>query len=234
MSGVVSFVVPAYNEERYLPATLDAIHAAARALALDYEVVVADDASSDGTAGVAREHGARVVAVEHRQIARTRNSGARAAAGERLVFVDADTQVNAAVVRAALAALDAGAVGGGATPVFSGAPPRWAHVAMWLIVRGMRIAGLAAGCFVYARRADFEAVGGFDERHFAGEEVMLSLALRRRGRFVMLRETVSTSPRKLEGRSAWQVLSFSARLLGRGLGGARRRDGTEFWYDGKR
>ena len=49
-AGVISFVVPAYNEEKYLPATLASIHAAASALGLSYEIVVANDASTDATA----------------------------------------------------------------------------------------------------------------------------------------------------------------------------------------
>ena len=231
---MLSFVVPAYNEELCLPAALAAIHASARALGLEYEVVVADDASTDRTAELARAGGARVVTVQHRQIARTRNSGARAALGDRLVFVDADTRVNAEVIRAALAALEAGAVGGGATPVFYGEAPRWAHRMMGFVVTTMRWANLAAGCFVYCRRDAFEAVGGFDERHFAGEEVMLSWALRGQGRFVMLRQNVHTSPRKFTSRSLGETLWITVKLLSRGFGGARRRETTQFWYDGRR
>jgi glycosyltransferase involved in cell wall biosynthesis len=231
---MLSFVVPAYNEERCLAATLDSIHEAARALGVDYEVVVADDGSTDATAAIAEAHGARVARVQYRQIARTRNAGAREAKGERLVFVDADTRVNEAVVRAAVAAMDAGAVGGGATPVFdAGAPPRAASM-MSLVVGAMRLMKLAAGCFVFCRREPFEAVGGFDERHYAGEEVMLSLALRRHGRFVILRETVATSPRKFLVRSPWETLALSLRIALGGMRGVRRRKGTEFWYDGKR
>ena len=229
-----SFVVPAYNEEKCLPGTLAAIHAAARELGIAYEIVVADDASTDATAELARAAGARVVAVQHRQIARTRNSGAGAARGERLIFVDADTRVNARLVAAALAALEAGAVGGGATPVFEGEAPRWAHRMMAVVVTTMRWMNLAAGCFLYCRRDAFEGVGGFDERHFAGEEVMLSWALRGRGRFVMLREEVHTSPRKFTSRSLGETLGLSARLLASGLRGARRRESTQFWYDGRR
>lgn len=227
-------MVPAYNEERWLAATLDAIHATARACGLEYEVVVADDASTDATARLAREGGARVVAVEHRQIARTRNAGARAARGERLVFVDADTRIDERVVRAAMAALDAGAVGGGATPVFEGEAPPWAHGGMAVVVGTMRLLRLAAGCFFFCERAAFEAAGGFDERHFAGEEIMLSAALRRHGRFVILRETVSTSPRKFTSRSFLQFLVLGARLAVRGIRGLRHREGNEFWYDGRR
>ena len=105
---MVSFIIPAHNEEALLGRTLASVHAAARALGEPYEVVVADDASTDRTGAVAREQGARVVAVNRRQIAAARNAGARAAAGGLLVFVDADTVVTPRVVRAAARALSRG------------------------------------------------------------------------------------------------------------------------------
>ena len=231
---LVSFVVPAYNEEKCLGGTLAAIRAAAGECGVEHEIVVADDASTDATAAIAAAHGALVVTVGNRQIARTRNDGARAAHGARLVFVDADTRIDSAVLGAAVAALDAGAVGGGATPVFEGDAAPWARRVMAITVGWMRWLRLAAGCFIFCRRADFEAVGGFDERHFAGEELMLSFALGRRGRFVILRETVLTSPRKFEGMTFWRFLPLGLRLAFKGMRGIRKREGNEFWYDGKR
>lgn len=231
---MISFVVPAYNEERYLPATLAAIHASARELGIDYEVVVADDGSTDATARLAEEGGARVVHVQHRQIAKTRNSGAREARGQQLVFVDADTQVNAPLLEAAIAALDGGAVGGGARPDFASEAPGWAHWVIRLTVGFMSLFRWAAGCFIFVRRDAFEAVGGFDERHFAGEEIMLSMALKRQGRFVILAERLVTSPRKLMARGPWETLWLATRLLVRGMPGVRKRDHVHFWYDGKR
>ena len=231
---MISFVVPAYNEERYLPATLAAIHASARELGLDYEIVVADDGSTDGTARLAGEGGARVVGVQHRQISKTRNSGAREARGERLVFVDADTHVNAPLLAAAIAALEGGAVGGGARPGFAPEAPPWAHRLIRAVVGFMALFRWAAGCFIFARRDAFEAVGGFDERHFAGEEIMLSQALKGQGEFVILREGLITSPRKLMARGPWETTWLVIRLLLRGMGGVRKRDHVHFWYDGKR
>jgi glycosyltransferase involved in cell wall biosynthesis len=105
---VLSFIVPAHNEERLLGRTLLAIHAAARALGECYEIVVADDASTDATAAIARAHEAIVVAVSHRQIAATRNAGARQALGDLFFFVDADTLVTRAAVRAAVRAVRGG------------------------------------------------------------------------------------------------------------------------------
>ena len=135
---LLSIVVPAYDEERWLGPTLAALHAAARSAGVPYEIVVADDASSDGTARVAREAGARVVEVTHRQIAATRNAGARAARGDLLLFVDADTVVTPAVVVAAVAALRAGAAGGGAGLTFDEPVPSYARVLTPILVRLFR------------------------------------------------------------------------------------------------
>lgn len=231
---MISFVIPAYNEERYLPPTLAAIHGSARELAIEYEIVVADDGSTDATARIAHEAGARVVHVAHRQISKTRNSGAREARGERLVFVDADTHVNAPLIAAAIAALESGAVGGGARPDFAAEAPAWAHWVIRLTVGFMSLFRWAAGCFIFVRRDAFEAIGGFDERHFAGEEIMLSMALKRRGRFVILPQRLVTSPRKLMARGPWETLWLATRLLARGMRGVRKRDHVQFWYDGKR
>lgn len=231
---LLSFIVPAYNEEKYLPGALQSIHAAARALQLDYEIVVANDASTDATAGLATEGGARLVNVEHRQISKTRNAGARASTGDMLFFVDADTKVSAAVVGGAIAAMREGVVGGGARLHFD-RPPRWMAIFMIVFVPlYFGLARWAAGCFVFCRRDAFEAVGGFDERHFAGEEVMFSRALKKQGRFVILREEVETSARKAEGRTPWDIVKLVAMIAVRGMGGVRRRETTQFWYDGKR
>ena len=111
---MISFIVPAYNEEQCLAETLDALHATGIAVGEAYEVVVADDGSTDKTAAIATQKGATLVSATNRQIAATRNSGARAATGDWLIFVDADTVVNVDVVRAAVQAMRNGAVGGGA------------------------------------------------------------------------------------------------------------------------
>jgi len=93
----ISVIVPAFNEERCLPATLDAIDRSAALLescaGVRAERIVVDNGSTDRTASVARSLGARVIAESQHNIARVRNCGAAAALGNVLVFVDADTLV---------------------------------------------------------------------------------------------------------------------------------------------
>ena len=228
---MLSFVVPAHNEATRLPATLDALHAAAGACAVEYEIVVVDDASTDGTADVARLHGARVVAVSHRQIAATRNAGAAAANGDVLVFVDADTRVPGATLAAALAALRDGAVGGGAQVRFDARLPLHQRLAVAAGVGLVMLARIAAGCFIFCTRMAFDATGGFDERWYAGEDVAMSRALAKAGRFVLLREPVWTSARKLDTFSPAEHLALMLRVVLRGRGVLQSREHLALWYE---
>ena len=207
---------------------------AGKALHEPYELVVADDASTDGTAAVAERHGARVVRVAHRQIAATRNSGALAATGDLFIFVDADTIVSTAVVRAAVDAMLGGAVGGGASVQFDLDVPRYAKLLMPVMAWIYRAAGLAAGCFLFCSRDAFAAVGGFDEAFFGAEEIVISRALRNHGRFVVLREAVTTSGRKLRTHSGVEMIKILARLALRGTQAVKQREGMELWYAERR
>lgn len=230
----VSFVVPAYNEEALIGRTLTAIQDATRALGERIEIIVVDDASTDSTATIATAHGARAISVSHRQIAAARNSGAKEARGDVILFVDADTIVNEAVVRAALNEIRRGAVGGGCTVIFNGRLPFYGRVLAAIAFPLYRMAGLAAGCFIFCTREAFVAVGGFDGGLFAAEEVAMSRALRSHGRFVILRETVMTSGRKLRAHSGREVLSLVTRVLFVGPRALRERRGLDIWYGDRR
>ncbi len=231
---MISFIIPAYNEELELSATLAEISAAASGTVESYEIIVVDDASTDATPEIALQAGAQVISIHRRQIAAARNAGARAARGECLFFVDADTRINRTHVVEAITALEADYSGGSARVVTDGFVPLWGRI----LLRGFCALyfglNLGAGAFLFTTRRNFEAIGGFDERYFVGEEVYFSLALRKLGRFRVLREPILTSGRKLRMYSAKQILcNFVAVILG-GRRVARSRARLGLWYDGKR
>ncbi|MGH8092071.1 MAG: YpsA SLOG family protein [Chthoniobacterales bacterium] len=231
----LSFIVPAHNEEHELRETLRAAGAAAEASKETYEIIVVDDASTDATADIARQLGARVVPVNRRQIAAVRNAGARVARGDVLFFVDADTHIRPGHVTGALEALAEGYSGGSARLTMDGHLPFWART----FFRGFCIVyfglvGLGAGAFIFTRRSSFEAAGGFDEQYFAGEEVYLTLALKKLGPFKILREPIVTSARKLRMHSACSVLTKSFFIVLGGKRSLRNRKRLALWYDGKR
>ncbi len=231
---MISFVVPAHNEQMALARTLQAIHDAARAAGQPYEIIVVDDASTDATAEIARQNGAFVLPVSHRQIAATRNAGARAASGGRIFFVDADTTINPRVAASALRCLDKGAVGGGAPARFDAAAPLYARLLVLWFGLWMRVAGVAGGAFMFCTREAFQAVGGFDERLFGAEDAVMSWALKREGRFVVLWRYVLTSGRRMSGFRGPQML---ATLVGMAFfpGMLTRRSSVKrIWYDSNR
>lgn len=232
--AMISFIVPAHNEQTCLRRTLQAIHESARTVGQPYEIVVANDASTDATAEVARQNNARVVDVNHRQIAATRNSGGRAANGERLFFVDADTIINPRAVASALRAMNKGAVGGGALARFDRSAPLYARLLMWWFVCWAKLIGITGGAFMFCTREVFHKIGGFDERLFAAEDAKMSWALKREGKFVVLWKCVLTSGRRLRGLRGLQAIATLVRMGFSPSMATRRSSVKKVWYDSKR
>ena len=234
---MISFIVPAHNEQALLDATLDAIHRSCRELGLQYEMIVVDDASTDETARIAREKGARVVSVNHRQIAATRNSGARVAEGEFLFFVDADTTCNPKAVAGALRAMERGAVGGGA-PTWADAReavPLYATLLGSVAVLLPVLAGFTGGAFLFCTREAFRAVGGFNERLFWAEEGVFAMALKRDGKFVVLWQKVTTSGRRFRKVGGVHLLGGGLRVLLSPAKMFTQRSSVQgVWYDSDR
>jgi glycosyltransferase involved in cell wall biosynthesis len=236
----LSVVIPAYNEEKYLPRTLQALTPVLADLGVPAEVIVADDASDDRTAELAARAGCRVVACDHRQISRTRNAGAAEARARHILFLDADTLATSEVVAAAWRALENGAVGGGCRMDTDGEfPVRSLRFALGLWNRLSRVARWAAGGFFFCRGDAFREVGGFPDDLYAGEEIALSRRLGRWGRardrqFVILRERVLTSPRKAHLYSPAELRRLLVGVLLRGPAALRDRRAVSPWYDGRR
>jgi glycosyltransferase involved in cell wall biosynthesis len=125
---MLSFIIPAHNEERYVGDCIASVTTSARVLRQSFEVIVVDDASTDRTLAIAATHGAKVVKVAHRQD--RGYAQRRCARGEWLFFVDADTLANPRALRACLQALEGGAVGGGCVFTFDGTLPRLGEIAI--------------------------------------------------------------------------------------------------------
>ena len=231
---MLSFVIPAYNEEFELGRTIIAIRNAADSVAEPYEIIVVDDGSTDATPEIARAEGATLVQIQRRQIAASRNAGARAAQGNILFFVDADTRISLAHITEALGALKAGYSGGSARVDVEGAIPLWARIFLRVFSVLYFSNNLGAGAFLFTTRENFQKIGEFDEQLFIGEEIYFSIALKKIGRFKLLPVPISTSGRKLRMHSGTKVLGHTLRIVLRGPAGARSRDNCEFWYDGKR
>lgn len=214
---MISFIVPAHNEELWIGKCLASIRATMEKLAEPYEIIAVDDASTDSTPRIAEQFGARTVRVEHRKISAVRNAGARVASGKIFFFVDADTQVNERAVGAAVVALRSGAaLGGGGLFDYDAPEPLWARITLSFATFAARLIGWSAGCFLFCTREAYHAAGGFAENLYAGEDIAFVQALKKVGRFVVLKPKVLSSGRKLNVVSPWQVLALMATIALRG------------------
>ena len=235
-----SFIIPAFNEAALLPGLLDSIAIAGAAYSPDpeaVEVIVANNMSTDQTGCIAEQRGCRVLCEPRRIISAVRNTGAAAARGEVLLFVDADSKIHPETLIAIERALAADDVIGGATGVrmdrrSPGIAVSFALQALWAWVTGWDTG------VVFCRRADFDAVGGWDELVLFGEDVVFFRALcrlaRRRGqRFVRLRgvKTV-TSARKFEqfGQWGWPLANVGVIWLAIFRSPRARRLIERYWY----
>ena len=167
---MLSVVIPARNAERELGATL-----AELAQPEVEEVVVVDNGSSDRTADVARQAGARVVTLSRPGRAAARNAGAAAATAERIAFLDADCRPERGWAGALLGCLEGAPLVGGAVTVRTGADPRASERfdALWRFQqeRTIREGGWAASANLAVTREAFDRVGGFDEAYGSAEDV---------------------------------------------------------------
>lgn len=240
---LVSIIIPAYNEERLLGATLASVHAAAAAFSArewKYEVIVCDNNSTDKTAEVARGAEARVVFEPVNQIGRARNRGASVAAGEWLIFIDADSQPSRELFGGVAAMMESGrCVAGGCTIRLDSANRSGAFIAgLWnWTSRGFR---LLAGSFIFCDTTAFREVEGFSTELFAAEELDLTKKLKRvararRKKLVILHHhPLVTSARKMH---LYTSLEHGRFLLKAALGWRRvltSREACHTWYDGRR
>jgi glycosyltransferase involved in cell wall biosynthesis len=240
----VSVVLPAFNEEKLLPAALAAVKAASSAFTARgwaWECVVCDNNSTDATAAVARAAGATVVFEPVNQIGRARDAGARAANGDWLVFIDADSTPSAELFASIATRIAEGRVlGGGSTVELEPGTPRYARFVCGLWNLWSRLAGWAAGSCVWVEAEAFRTVGGFGTEYYAGEEVFLSrrlksLARRSGRRFVILAgHPLRTSARKLKLYTLTEGGRFFFRMLFTAGRAAKRPENCEIWYDGRR
>ena len=235
----VSIVIPAFNEANYLPKTLGAAHEARAALGQAgwaSEVIVCDNNSTDDTAAVARANGARVVFEPFNQIAASRNAAARAARGDWLVFVDADTLVSPMLFREMMRAMARDDCLGGGCPVLFDSGPWLARQTVILWNTAGRIMRWAAGSFLFCRTSAFHELGGFGSELFAAEEVEYCIRLNRLGhrlakRMVILNEPVISSGRKVRALFSWKNLGHGLAAVATFGEALKNRDNCGYWYD---
>lgn len=239
----LSIIIPAFNEARFVGSTIEALKAALAANCHHFEfheIIVCDNNSSDETARIAQELGARVVFEEHNQISRARNTGAKVATGDWLLFVDADTIVSPATISELIDQVETARYAGGGGEIRMATEYIPARLLVWLVVKIFRLFRWAGGAFVFCRADAFREIGGFDEAVYAGEEVFFCRKLKRWGKarrlkFAFLaRAPVMTSARKTKTHGLLAFFKIVVRGIFRPRSTIRSREHLDYFYDGRR
>ena len=235
----ISVIIPCYNEAELLPRLLTSIETARRAFSggpAGVEVVVSDNASTDSTAAIADARGCRVASSAIRRIGAARNAGASVARGAVLAFIDADSEIHPETFNVIAGFMNRPDVVGGTT---GATMERWSPgiaLTYMMFLPVVWATNMDIGV-VFCRRADFDAVGGYDETLKFAEDVQFLLALRRLGRtrgsrLVRARAVKAiASTRKFDQFGDWHYLSIVWKglwyLLNR-----RARDAfaDQYWY----
>jgi glycosyltransferase involved in cell wall biosynthesis len=214
VSMKLSIIIPAYNEEKLIGACLVSVRQAAKARGLtDYELIVCDNASTDATAAIAQKAGAKLAREPIRRISRSRNAGAAAAAGDWLLFIDADSILTPTKLEELLAAIKTGRLAGGGSLIDFDAKPWWGALAVRLWTAVSLTMRWAAGSFLFCRADAFREVGGFPPDLAAGEEVGLSQALKAWGKPRGLGFTIITESRHISSGRKFRLYSFREFLV---------------------
>ena len=232
----ISIIIPAYNEENYLPATLEKIGAALANADCDSETIVVDNESTDKTKQIAENFGAKVFTETEHNIAKVRNTGAKNAVGDVLIFVDADTIVPTSLLQKIADAMkDERCFGGAAAVDYEQFERKW----MKFYLRGWQFWGtffnMKQGATQFCRKAVFENLGGYDETIFMGEDVIFYWRLAKFAKktngylFFIENPKVITSARRFDRMSIWKTLLLTHPLFI--LLTSKRRKFWRDWYE---
>lgn len=232
MNPTISIVIPAYNESKHIVDTIHSIQQAFHNANVPLlEIIVADDASTDGTGDLAKESGTIVVLSGKRNIGATRNVGAAAASGDWLLFVDADTQIEPQTVTQMIHAIEKGCVGGGAYVTWCVPTKLWANFMLYTWNMISWTFQLPAGSYLFARKDIFDAVGGFNEELFASEELELGQKLSKHGKLKIVKHPVKTSPRKVHQFTMWEFFKLFCKVIITRQGVLKKREHLDIWYE---
>jgi glycosyltransferase involved in cell wall biosynthesis len=245
----ISIVIPAFNEEKFLPAALASIKVAQQKLAdqsgapgifigdLPTEVIVVNNASTDRTEDIGRALGAKVVNHSIRNISSVRNAGIRTASFDWIVTIDADSTLSENALVEVVKVMRTGAIGGAfrVKVITHRIEMRIVAFIVQTVVRWM--SGISGAMFFFSREEALQ-IGGFPEDRLVAEDGSFANSLRSLGKergqkFVYLKSaTVGTLDRKEMN----LTVIIPAVIQGfRGFFGRKQSlDQLKYWYEPNR
>lgn len=239
-----SVVIPAHNEEKYIGACLEAIHAARKFAKIPedkVEIIVVCNRCTDNTAAAAQDMGAKVCINDDKCISAIRNAGARMAKGQILVTIDADSRMEKTSLLEIYRMLRSKKyIGGGTISTFDRYSLGIAVSAMVVAANVAPImikqkAPLMCGMFWCLKR-DFDRLGGFDETLVSLEDMDFAVRLKQLGekrgkKYGVLRKSkIITSSRKFDEFGDWYLVK-NYKLTKAIFTGKDRAAADKFYYD---
>lgn len=228
----LSFIVPAYNEEKYLAKCLESIKTSAKNY--DYEIIVIDNLSTDNTQSVAREYTYMVFPFSGQSIASVRNYGASFASGDWLVFVDADTVVSEELIEEMAENIIHYRVIAGGAYLKLDTHSYLAQIIEIVWAKICKSKKWFTGSFMFCSKKAFNVLGGFDEGLFLAEDLDFSARLATVCSPIYLKATYVTSARKLHTYNLWEHLRFLIKLALNAQDVITSRSACFIHYDARR
>ena len=230
-----SVLIPAHNEEAYIGQCLQSIQAAAEKTTGEVEIIVALNRCSDQTAAIAADHQAFCVTENSKNLARIRNAAARAASGDIIVTIDADSRMSSNMLDEVAAKLATGKYIGGGVMI---RPERWSlgiFMSLLTVLPFLLLHRVSGGLF-WCYRKDFEAVGGFNEALVSAEDLDFARRLKAHGkqngrRFKTITGAcITTSCRKFDTFGDWYLFKNPG-MVWKIMRGTNQEAADLFYYD---
>jgi glycosyltransferase involved in cell wall biosynthesis len=230
----ISVIIPAHNEEEYLPGGLAAVSKSAEICPCEVEVIVVLNRCHDRTEEIARAAGAIIAREEAKNLAHIRNAGFRASTGDIIVTVDADSRLHPHFLRIVVQKLERNLIGGGSFVL----PERWSLgiiCSALMAIPYLAKYRLSFAAFWTTRKA-FEAVNGFNPDFITIEDVDFAVRLRDYGKTICKKwgtvwsAPLITSCRKFDQYGDWHLVR-DRDFLKRVFNGADQKIADEYWYD---
>ena len=229
-----SVLIPAHNEEALLEKCLQSVKSAADKIAESVEIIVALNRCTDQTADIAARQHTVIVNEDSKNLARIRNAAARAATGDIMVTIDADSRMSGNMFVEIAANLSAGKYIGGGVMI---RPERWSLgicMSLLTVLPFLLIQRVSGGLF-WCHRRDFKAIGGFNESLVSAEDLDFAKRLKALGkkkgkRFkTITRAHIITSCRKFDTFGDWYLFQNPG-LVWKIMKGNNQKAADLFYY----
>lgn len=238
MTPTCSIIIPARNEEAFLPNCLLAIKSASERARITPEIIVVLNRCTDRTETIALEHDCRTVVENAKNLAIIRNAGIAAATSELVITIDADSRMSKNMLKDILECMNNDKWLGGGVLMY---PDRISlGIALtYLCLTPYVIWHKIAGGLFFFRKSAWQEIGGFNPEWKSAEDIDFAIRLKQLAKhqtkkFKILKSSwIITSTRKFDSFGDWYYLKHYRELRSL-LKGKNAAAADRLWYDVKR